>query len=307
MPFRARLLMAKVVLTTKVDPTYDDLPEERYHFPRTYLRQIEQAVGDWIVYYEPRRSTGELSSRGGRQSYFATARLLRIEQDPVLENHYYAFVSNYLEFDHPVPFKDGQHYYESGLQREDGETNKGAFGRAVRVIPDSEYNLIMQEGFTKTLEITRLAAELQSEPFSEEITPFERPIIERVVARPFREAAFAVGVKEAYHDTCAMTGLKIINGGGRAEVQAAHIQPVSKNGPDSLRNGVALSGTVHWMFDRGLVSIDDDYSILIAKDRLPDAAVRLLNQDHRLLLPTREDIRPHRHYLNFHRVNIFKG
>lgn len=299
--------MAKVVLTTKVDPTYDDLPEERYHFPRTYLRQIEQAVGDWIVYYEPRRSTGELSSRGGRQSYFATARLLRIEQDPVLENHYYAFVSNYLEFDHPVPFKDGQHYYESGLQREDGETNKGVFGRAVRVIPDSEYDLIMQAGFTKTLEITRLSAELQSEPLSEEITHFERPIIERVVARPFREAAFAVGVKEAYHDTCAMTGLKIINGGGRSEVQAAHIQPVSKNGPDSLRNGVALSGTVHWMFDRGLVSIDDDYSILIAKDRLPDAAVRLLKQDHRLLLPTREDIRPHRHYLNFHRVNIFKG
>lgn len=295
--------MAKVVLTTKVDPTYDDLPEERYHFPRTYLRQIEQAVGDWIVYYEPRRSTGELSSRGGRQSYFATARLLRIEQDPVLENHYYAFVSSYLEFDHPVPFKDGQHYYESGLQREDGETNKGAFGRAVRVIPDIEYELIMQAGFTKTLEITRLASELQSEPFSEKITPFVRPIIERVVARPFREAAFAVGVKEAYHDTCAMTGLKIINGGGRAEVH----QPVSKNGPDSLRNGVALSGTVHWMFDRGLVSIDDDYSILIAKDHLPDAAVRLLNQDHRLLLPTREDIRPHRHYLNFHRENIFQG
>jgi putative restriction endonuclease len=299
--------MAKVVLTTKVDPTYDDLPEERYHFPRTYLRQIEQAVGDWVVYYEPRRSTGELSSRGGRQSYFATARLLRIEQDPVREDHYYAFLSNYLEFDHPVPFKDGQRYYESGLQREDGETNKGAFGRAVRVIPDNEYDLIMHAGFTKTLEITKLITELQPEPFPEEITPFERSIIERIVARPFREAAFAVAVKEAYHDTCAMTGLKIINGGGRAEVQAAHIQPVSKNGPDSLRNGVALSGTVHWMFDRGLVSIDDDYSILIAKEYLPETVVRLLNQDHRLLLPTREDVRPHRHYLNFHRENIFKG
>lgn len=71
--------MAKAIFTTKVDPTYDDLPEERYHFPRTYLRQAEQSVGDWIVYYEPRRSTGELSSSGGRQSYFATARLRRIE------------------------------------------------------------------------------------------------------------------------------------------------------------------------------------------------------------------------------------
>jgi len=41
--------MTKAILTTKVDPTYDDLPEERYHFPRTYLRQVEEAKGDWII------------------------------------------------------------------------------------------------------------------------------------------------------------------------------------------------------------------------------------------------------------------
>lgn len=50
--------MAKVVFTTKIDPTYDDLPEARYHFPRSYVRQAGAAVGDWIVYYEPRRSSG---------------------------------------------------------------------------------------------------------------------------------------------------------------------------------------------------------------------------------------------------------
>lgn len=27
--------MTKAILTTKIDPTYDDLPEERYHFPPT--------------------------------------------------------------------------------------------------------------------------------------------------------------------------------------------------------------------------------------------------------------------------------
>jgi putative restriction endonuclease len=36
----------KAVLTTKVSPVYDDLPEVRYHFPKTYLRQVESAVGD---------------------------------------------------------------------------------------------------------------------------------------------------------------------------------------------------------------------------------------------------------------------
>ncbi|QQG65679.1 HNH endonuclease [Desulfobulbus oligotrophicus] len=303
--------MTKAVLTTKVNPTYDDLPEERYHFPGTYLGQIEKAIGDWIIYYEPRRISGDLSSRGGRQSYFATARLLSIERDHIHKNHYYAFVADYLEFDHAVPFKEGHHYYESSLQRKnDGKTNRGAFGRAVRLIPDKEYDLILQAGFTKSLEAT--VDENQTLPVTpyelgEEMTHYERSIIERIVARPFRDVAFAVSVKEVYQDTCAMTGLKIINGGGRAEVQAAHIQPVSQNGPDSIRNGIALSGTVHWMFDRGLVSIDDDYSILVAMDRLPDTVMRLLNENRRLILPPRTDVRPHRHYLNYHRENIFKG
>lgn len=302
--------MTKAILTTKVDPTYDDLPETRYHFPRTYLRQMQQTVGGWIIYYEPRRSTGELSSGGGRLSYFATAHLERIERDPVRSEHCYAFVGNYLEFDHAVPFRDGQHYFESALQREDGATNKGAFGRSVRSIPDREYDLILQAGFAKTLEISQSNPDLRPEQifgFAEDGVEFERPIVERVIARPFRDVAFAVAVKDAYCDTCAMTGIKIINGGGRAEVQAAHIQPVAQKGPDSLRNGVALSGTVHWMFDRGLISIDDDFSILIAKDRLPDTALRLLNEDRRLILPSASDARPHRHYLNFHRNNIFKG
>ena len=47
--------MAKAVFTTKIMPSYKDLPEVMYHFPKTYLRQVNSAIGDWIVYYEPRR------------------------------------------------------------------------------------------------------------------------------------------------------------------------------------------------------------------------------------------------------------
>ena len=74
--------MPKAVLTTKIDPAYDDLPEERYHFPRTYLRAAQQALNDWIVYYEPRRASADLSSRGGRQAYFATARIVDRSRRP---------------------------------------------------------------------------------------------------------------------------------------------------------------------------------------------------------------------------------
>src|ERR1700730_2664862 len=123
--------MAKAVFTTKTDPDYDDLPEERYHFPRTYLNQVERTVGDWIVYYEPRRSSGDPASRGGRQAYFATARVDRVSPDPSRSDHFYAHVSQFLPFERAVPFREGQQYFEAQLQRADGGTSKGAFGRAV--------------------------------------------------------------------------------------------------------------------------------------------------------------------------------
>jgi putative restriction endonuclease len=299
--------MTKAIFTTKREPVYDDLPEFRYHFPRTYLRQAEAARGDWIIYYEPRRPSVHLSEAGGRQAYFATAKVARIEPDPRKEDHFYAFVSDFLEFDRPVRFKEGDHYYESKLQREDGATSKGAFGRSVRSLPDFEYDLIVRHGFANVLEPSGVFPELEDE-VAEEPAEFQRPVIERIVARPFRDAAFAVAVKSAYDDTCAITGLRIINGGGRSEVQAAHIRPVASSGPDSVRNGVALSGTAHWMFDRGLLSIDDDYSILIAKVGVPDAAARLINPDRKLRLPgSRPELRPHPQFLRYHRESVFKG
>lgn len=299
----------KAVLTTKVDPTYDDLPEQRYHFPRSYLRQVESALGDFVLYYEPRRASGEASSRGGRQAYFATARIRDIRPDHQRDDHFYADVDSYLDFPRPVPFREGVHYYESSLRRTDGQTNKGAFGRAVRTLPDTEYDAILSAGFAQVLgESTGLSS---STPlpysFDEEPAEFARPIIERVVARPFRDAAFSGSIKAAYDDTCAFTGMKIINGGGRSEVQAAHIRPVAQAGPDSLRNGLALCATVHWMFDRGLLSVGDNYELLTSSQSIPDSVQRMLNPDRYLLAPRRPDQAPHPVFLKWHRENVFKG
>jgi putative restriction endonuclease len=44
-----------------------------------------------------------------------------------------------------------------------------------------------------------------------------------LVNRKIRDATFRRAFCDAYYNTCAMTGLKIVNGGGKAEVQAAHI------------------------------------------------------------------------------------
>ncbi len=311
--------MTKAILITKVDPTYDDRPEEKYHFPRTYLRQIEAAIKDWIIYYEPRRTSGDDRSRGGRQAYFATARIDRIITDPLRADYFYALIesNSFLEFEHAVPFREASGTYESSLTKIDGSINKGQFGRSVRNLRDDEYDAILTVGFSHTLGVAPrlrhegLAPEEIRTGFLEaEQAPYEfgeRRIIEQLVSRPFRERAFATGVKSAYVDTCAMTGLRIINGGGRSEVQAAHIRPVANDGPDAISNGVALSATVHWMFDRGLLSIDDDYKVLIASNRVPDTALRLLLPERTLTLPSRLELRPAQKYLDYHRRHVFKG
>ena len=140
----------------------------------------------------------------------------------------------------------------------------------MRALPDAEYENILRAGFASVLKEEQPTTSTEAKPFSgfaEAQWTFERPIVEGLVARSFREAAFSGSIKAAYNDTCAFTGLKVINGGGRSEVQAAHIRPVAASGPDSLRNGLALCGTVHWMFDRGLISIADNHDLLFAKAR----------------------------------------
>jgi putative restriction endonuclease len=300
--------MVKAVFMTRVSPDYDDVPEKQYHFQQAYRGQAEAAVGDMIVYYEPRRSGSSERSTSGRQAYFAFARLTHIESDPILADHFYGFVDDFLDFDRPVPFKEAGGYYESALMREDGKTSKGAFGRSVRLLPEHEFAAIIAAGYASISGYEPVRTNLADFGFSDtEQAPYERPIVQSLISRPFREESFRRHVRLAYDNRCAVTGLRLINGGGRPEVQAAHIMPVASNGPDSIRNGLALSGTVHWLFDRGLISIADDLSLIAPPKLIPDALAGLVQHGKPLLTPRDEAALPHRSFIEHHRNHVFKG
>ena len=61
------------------------------------------------------------------------------------------------------------------------------------------------------------------------------------------------------------------------------------------------------MFDRGLISIGDDYKILVAANHVPEDAARLLNQSGKIHLPNDGTFYPNAQYLKFHRDKVFKG
>jgi putative restriction endonuclease len=291
------------VFIHRSDSIYDDSPSERYQFPAQYLGRAKSCEGDWIIYYEPRKVA---ETKG----YFAVAKVKQIIQDPSTEGMYLALIEpgTYLDFANPVPFNDDVGPIERGILNEEGKIS-GRAQSAVRPISSDDFNRIVFLGL-KENESLLPRAESDS-GFAEEQSPFqfdqERERAVFSVSRIVRDRVFRQIVLRAYDQRCAITGLKFINGGGRAEVTAAHIRPVELNGPDIVHNGIALSGTAHWMFDRGLISLSDDLEILISRQANDQDAVRnFVNQSGRMIGPLKESDRPHTHFLNWHRENCFK-
>jgi len=311
--------MAKGVFIQSRHAIYQDLPGERYHFPsRSYLSVAAQTVGDWVIFYEGRR--------GGGRGYYAVQKVERIVPDPADATRHFALLdpSTLLGFEQRVPYADPQGSpYESRLAGPDGQARPGGLNTAaIRLIPDRDFARIVSLGLTPQATADALPRELgpagrinsTGPGLSETSGAFQAAdpvLVDRMrvlTDRLLRDESFARQVKTAYHARCAMSGLSLRNGGGRPEVNAAHIRPVASRGPDTVQNGLALSGTLHWMFDRGLVSVDEDHSILVAKDALgPDEQARLLTPVRRLILPADQADWPHPAYLTWHRENVFKG
>ncbi|MDO8296541.1 MAG: HNH endonuclease [Caulobacter sp.] len=297
--------MAKGVLTIKAQPSYKDIPGVQYHFGRELLDRVRQTLNDKIIFYEPRRPSADLNSRGGRQSYISVATPIRIRPDPELADHYYCDLENYLDFVRPVRFKEGGIYYESHLRKADGSTNRGQFGHSVRIITDQEFDAIFAAGFADILPGTPLSE--GPDGYDEEPLVIDRPLVELTTLKPFRDRAFRHSVRQAYGNRCAISGLAILNAKGNPEVQAAHIRPVLDNGSDSVRNGLALTGTFHWLFDQGVIAINGDMKILVADNFLPPKLKGLINESGSLNLPSDRTKWPHPAFLEHHRKTYFVG
>lgn len=294
--------MAKLVLMHKEGSIYDDDPESVYDFPRAYLKAVESGVGDWAVYYEPVKS--------GARGYFAVAQIARVIAKPAVRGRFLALMEpgTYLPFDRAVPRLQDGRPLEQALTAPDGSPAQGGAQQlAVRRLPEADFARIVSLGLPQDLERVEAARYNPHAPeFDAPPEPFQRPVIERLTRRAYRDVVFRRVVREAYGNRCAISGLHLRNGGGRPEVAAAHIRPVERQGNDSVQNGLALSGTLHWMFDRGLISVAEDLTILVSGNKVPvDVVERLILPDRRLRLPAEARHHPHPANLRWHRENVF--
>jgi len=131
------------ILIHRSDSIYEDSPAERYQFPSQYLARVEACIGDWIIYYEPRKAQ---ESRG----YFAIAKIQQVIPDPATAGMYIAVIEagSYLDFVNPVPFRDADGLVERGLLNEQGKIS-GRAQSAVRPISPADFNRITELGLAE--------------------------------------------------------------------------------------------------------------------------------------------------------------
>jgi len=115
------------------------------------------------------------------------------------------------------------------------------------------------EQFTANPE--RVAAHAEALATSELSQPSGPTEIERYVRTRRVQSFFRASVFAAYGDKCAITGLAI-----RTLLNASHIIPwsVDEARRADPRNGLCLNALHDRAFDRGLITFDDDYRVVVA-------------------------------------------
>ena len=298
----------KGVLLHKPVSAYDDDPSTRYHFPVQYKKVADRMVGDWVLFYEP---------GSGARHYKAVAKAANIVPDTVLRDkkHFYLLIEpgTYLDFARKVSSKrpDGSHQNSNIELAADGK-RAHLVRTSLRLIPDKDFWRIVKQGTDEVEDaLKRIGLFAEGSELQEDTdgftTPHNRPTLESLLSRPLRDRNFRANVLRAYSSRCAFTGFSFKNSNGIAEIEAAHIRPVSEGGSDSTRNGLALSRSVHWMFDQGLLGLASDGQILLA-DRLKESkAIARLIPNLKATLPKDPALRPHPASIEWHRTNVFLG
>jgi putative restriction endonuclease len=300
-PVAEQVGTTKGVFVTGPYSDYNDDPPHFYRFPPQWLNAAQRVVGNWIIYQEPRRA-------GGR-GYFAVGKVESIIPDPKEAGMFLAVIEpgTFLEFGRDVPFQLDGRAVERGLLDANGRLNNGRAVQSIRAISNADFNRIVELGLMDAEpEMPRVG---QAEPVPAMLgeagqEAFEGPVDRAtvLVSRKFRDARFRRAVLHVYEGRCALTGMRLVNGGGRLETEAAHIMAVGEGGADAVNNGIALSGTVHWMFDRGLIGLSDSGDILLSSkinDR--EGVEKMIYPGRRARWPSAPAHRPHPRYLEWHR------
>lgn len=156
-------------------------------------------------------------------------------------------------------------------------------------------DILNESGVTYKRKLEKISKTMDEEEYEEEVF--------------LRGYVFKQYVPKIYDHTCCVTGYRISSLYNISMIDACHIVPFSESYDDTIGNGLSLCPNIHRAFDRGLITIDEEYKIVISNNFEEDAinpfSIRQF-ENKKILLPSNDIYAPKKENLLWHNNNIFR-
>lgn len=154
----------------------------------------------------------------------------------------------------------------------------------------SSESIIYEDPKIYQQQVLKLKEELKDNDFEEEVF--------------VRSGLFKREISKVYKNTCAISNLRVDALADISMIDACHIIPFSESYNDTISNGIALCPNLHRAFDRGLISISNDYTVIVSnqfKESLNSNYTISQYESKKILLPDNQNHFPNLESLAHHR------
>lgn len=123
-----------------------------------------------------------------------------------------------------------------------------------------------------------------------------------------RGSQFKKAIPKIYTYACCISGMRIDATVSVSMIDACHIVPFSESYNDTISNGIALCPNLHRAFDRGLITVDQDYRVVVSDAFQEDNTPYSIAPFHRkqIALPQNKNHYPAHENFQWHFENVFK-
>lgn len=174
--------------------------------------------------------------------------------------------------------------------------------------PDTKAQLVEQKEY-----LNDKYSEIENKILHEPPTTY-RSEIQALIRQQDEEEIFIRGgifkreIPKIYNYTCCISGMRIDATVQVSLIDACHIVPFSESYNDTISNGIALCPNLHRAFDRGLISVDEDYRVIVSgtfTEGESDYSIRKFDRK-RINLPSNRNFWPSVENISWHRSNVLR-
>ena len=157
------------------------------------------------------------------------------------------------------------------------------------IIPETDFDLLLKDKGLHDGSIDKKS--------KDELTSLEKQI-KRILFQKYDYKCFVSGIGFKWKE---INGVKQTWKG----ITGAHIKPRAHNGEYSEKNIIPLLEPIHQLFDRGIFTLNSDYSIEIHPEALKDPLLSNFHEYHEKKLKIPTGIKLSNDYITHHRNKVF--